>query len=168
MIESCDPAAARADFENIARDTFRGVTRDMSYLYSLARLALGAVALEREADARTLYGLLQPYASFTALNGLSICLGSVSHFLGVLARFLEMRTEATGHFEDAIAMNTRLGHKVHTLRSQLALAELLHEQYPGALVARAQSLANEALAGARALGLEGLAANATRVAEARP
>jgi eukaryotic-like serine/threonine-protein kinase len=165
-VESGDSALARAEFEDLARDEFRAVTRDVSYLYALARLALAAVALQRPGDARVLYGLLRPYRGLNALNGLSICIGSVSHFLGVLARFLEMRAEAVAHLEEALAMNTALGHKVHALRTQLALAELLCEPTCGPSAARGRSLAGDVVGAARALGMGALAADAARLASA--
>jgi hypothetical protein len=152
------------EFQDLARDEFRVVTRDMSYLFALARLAIGAVTLQRLADARVLYGLLRPYSGYNALNSLFISLGAVSHFLGVLARFLGMQTEAARHLEEALAMNAALGHKVHALRTQLALAELLREQSSSASTARARSLAEAALTAARALGTTALAAKAAGVA----
>ena len=125
LLGAGDRGAARSEFEDMAKDDFQNVTRDLAYLYALCRFALAAVALNRREEALVLYARLRPYSERNAIDGLSLSLGSVAHFLGILARFLGNHAEACAHFEDAIAMNVRLGHKVHAQRSQLALAELV-------------------------------------------
>ena len=61
------------------------------------------------ARAATLYQLLLPYAGRTVVVGnAAACYGALSRYLGALATTLERWDEAAQHFEDALAMNTRM------------------------------------------------------------
>jgi DNA-binding winged helix-turn-helix (wHTH) protein/type II secretory pathway predicted ATPase ExeA len=121
LIDGGDRAAALAEFNLLAVDGFAAVTRDMSYLYVLSRLATAAVRLEQRAAARRLYAELLPYAGHVTVNSLSISLGAVSHFLGVLAAFLG-DPAAVEHFRASVLQNGRIGHTAHARRSEKALA----------------------------------------------
>ncbi len=149
-----DKDAAIAELGDLAKDGFAGVPLDMNYLYALSRFAVAAVALRQAPAAQHLYDRLRPYAKCNAVNGFMLCLGSVSHFLGILAAFLGRTAEATAHLEEALAMNTRLGHKAQALRTQLALADLLRGGASPGMRQRAASLAEGVVAGARELGVE--------------
>ena len=62
------------------------------------------------ARAATLYQLLLPYAGHTVVIGNAVaCHGALSRYLGALATTLERWDEAAQHFEDALAMNARMG-----------------------------------------------------------
>jgi len=161
-----DTQSARAEFADLAREGFEDLTRDMGYLFALSRLALAAVLLGERAWAERLYELLLPYAQHNAINPLSVCLGSVSHYLGLAARFLGRGVEAAAHFEESMSSNARLGHTVHALRSQLALAELLREEPSATARERAASLAASVEVAARGFGMTALAEDAARLAEA--
>jgi tetratricopeptide (TPR) repeat protein len=153
LLDAGDRDAARAEFRDVSRDNFRAVSRDLSYLYALCRLALAAVALEAKDEAVTLAALLRPYAKFFGINGLAISVGSVAHFLGLLARFLGDSAGAARHLEEAVEMNGRLGHTVHALQSKAALAAVLREHGTEGGAARAEALVAEVRAEADRLGM---------------
>jgi DNA-binding winged helix-turn-helix (wHTH) protein/tetratricopeptide (TPR) repeat protein len=142
---------ARRAFEEIAHLGFESITRDLGFLNALANLSLVAVALDDRRRAESLYALMRPYPNHNTPNGFGLYLGSVSYFLGQAARFLGKTEEAAAHFEDALAMNGRLGFLPQLARTQLALAELLVDGggAPGGL--RANALLDEAAATARRL-----------------
>lgn len=146
-------------------DGFAGVARDIGYLFTLGELARAAVSAKHEQAAAQLYALLRPYATFNAVSTTAMCLGSVSHSLGALARFAGRRTDAEAHFEDARAMNERMGYRMHALRSQLALASLLAEGSSMPKRKRAEALAVEVIGFAHAHGMRVLATRAARLAE---
>jgi hypothetical protein len=125
LIDLGETTAARSEFDDVAKDDFRAVSRDLSYVYTLSRLAMGAAKLGQRQPAQVLYGLLRPYAKYNAINGFSISLGSASHFLGVLAAMLGDLAAAEKHFEDSVAMNLRIGHPVHARSSEAALGGLV-------------------------------------------
>jgi hypothetical protein len=62
--------------------------------------------------------LLSPYAHRNALGVPEVSTGSVSGGLGLLAATMGRWDEATRHFEDAIAMNTRMGARPWVARAQ--------------------------------------------------
>jgi hypothetical protein len=119
-----ESAAAKAEFADLAKDGFAAVSRDISYLYVLSRLAVAASKLGEREAARVLYDLLRPYAAYNAINALSISLGSVSHFLGVLALLLDDPRSAERHLRDSADMNHRIGHPVHARNSEAAARAL--------------------------------------------
>jgi hypothetical protein len=119
---SGETAAASAELDDLARDGFRQVTRDIGYLFTLGRLAQAAVALRRRDVAAALYDRLLPYATFCAVNGMSLGIGSVAYYLGLLARYLEKPAEARAHFEAAVATNDRIGDRIHGDLARAALA----------------------------------------------
>ncbi|HEX4448103.1 MAG TPA: hypothetical protein VH044_15245, partial [Polyangiaceae bacterium] len=123
LIDMGDRSAALAEFGALALDDFAAVTCDMSYLYVLSRLAMAAVRLDRRDAARRLYATLRPYAGYVTVNALSISLGAVSHYLGMLAAFLK-DPAALEHYRASEKLNRQLGYKAHALRSERAIAEL--------------------------------------------
>jgi DNA-binding winged helix-turn-helix (wHTH) protein/tetratricopeptide (TPR) repeat protein len=123
LLSSGETIAAGAELDDLARDGFQFVTRDMGYLYTLCRLAEVAAGLGRTETAQELYDRLLPYAGYDAINAMSLGIGSVAHYLGVLARFLGRSADAKAHFEQAVATNARLGDRVHEARSRAALEE---------------------------------------------
>jgi hypothetical protein len=139
LLDTGDRPAALAHFAAMAADGFAAVNRDIGYLYVLSRLAIAAVRLEQRDAARSLYEKMRPYAGFVTLNSLSISLGSVSHYLGVLAAFLE-QPEANAHYADAVAQNTAIGHTAHARRSREALARLIETAPEGPRAASERAL----------------------------
>src|SRR5262249_4924240 len=80
--------------------------------------------------------------------------GSVSHYLGLLAATVGERVSARRHFEDALAMNARMGMRHDLARTQLDYAQLLLAGGDGTETAKALALRNEALDTARRLELK--------------
>lgn len=116
-------AEASQELESLAERRFDVVPRDLTYLYTLARLGECAVALKHAQHAETLYGLLQPYKHFNALNGCMLSLGSVSLYLGELANALGRAEEAKEHFEVALEQNRSSCHHTGTQRAARWLEE---------------------------------------------
>jgi hypothetical protein len=104
----------------------------MGYLCALAKLGLGAIGLDRRAAASRLYELLRPYSGYCAINGFSICIGSVSQYLGELARYLGMQDQAVTHYEEALETNSRLGYKAQAEQTRRALLEARRARRKGA------------------------------------
>jgi hypothetical protein len=153
---------ARESFEALARDDFASITKDVGYLNSLAHLSVAAVWLQDKPRARVLYDLLAPYPNLNTPNGFNYYLGSVSFFLGQLARLLGETRTAVRHFEDAAAMNLRLGMVPQWARTQAALGDLLVDSTRPADRQRAESLLAEAGDSARRLEMAPLAADVAR------
>ena len=107
-----------------------------------------------------LYDLLLPYADrVITSDGAYFVLGSGSRFLGLLAAALDRADAAERHFEDALAMHTRLGAPPWVARTQLDYARMLRKRDTPGDRERARELLEAALATAREIGMAKVAAD---------
>jgi class 3 adenylate cyclase/tetratricopeptide (TPR) repeat protein len=148
---------ARAEFENLAQHDFADLPRDAVWMGTMSYLADICTFLRDKARADTLYQILIPFAGRNVVVGnATACYGALSRYLGALAATLERWDDASRHFEDAIAMNARMGARPWLAHTQ--------EQYATMLLARRQSgdrdkaaaLLDVALATTRELGMRAL------------
>jgi tetratricopeptide (TPR) repeat protein len=163
LVESGRHDDARKMLGEIAEGGFAKVTRDLGYLNALAHLSIAAVELQERGHAEALYGLLKAYPHHNTPNGFGHFLGSVSFFLGILARSLGSIGPAVRHLEDAVAMNERLGCMPQLARTQLALADAL--SLAGDATGRSRSLLGAAGDTARRLQMAPLIAQVERAIE---
>ena len=157
LTEVDDPARARAEVRAVVDAGLDRLPSDVGrpVAYTLLAFACGRIA-ERAAAAE-LYGLLLPYADLCCVVGVtpSVCAGSFSYPLGVLAATIGRVDEAEEHFSVALERNRRLG-----ARPWVALVEMDY----GRLLAgrgergRASNLFNAARTAAVDLGMSRLAA----------
>ena len=106
------------------------------------------------ADAALLYERLSQRAGLAVGDGVAISWGACDRVLGMLAMQLGRYVEAEQHFQRALALNTRLGHRPELVRTQLGLARLC------SLTDRAQQaerLGSSARAAGVAMGMAGFA-----------
>ena len=153
----------------IAAHDFADVPQDGLWLTCLAYLAEVCALLGDAHRAATLYRLLLPYNGYTVVvGGTYVCYGAAAHYLGMLATTIERWEDAAQHFEDALAMHTRMGARpwlAHT-QHQYAVMLLAHNQ-PGDRD-KAMALLHEALTTARALGMHALEGRIAVYVEPRP
>ena len=138
---------SRLLFEQLAADGFAGIARDGRWYFCLAYLSEVCAALGDVARAGPLYRMFQPYTGHNLiLGGGTVCCGSADLYLGLLAATVSCWTEATRPFEQALAMNQKIG----------AHAPLAHTRYNYAamLLARDQPADNERAAALSQLSLE--------------
>jgi class 3 adenylate cyclase len=120
---------ARAEFEICARDEFALFPLDANLPIALTLLASVCTYLGDSARAAVLYDKLLPYEGQAVMVGpAALCTGAASMSLGNLAATMSRWNEAERHFEDALAMNARMGH-----RPALAWS---HHSYAGMLLGR--------------------------------
>ncbi|SDI98457.1 regulatory protein, luxR family [Actinokineospora alba] len=110
------------------------------------------------------YDELLPMAQYflAAGSGTVVCLGSMSRPLGRVAAALGRRDDAIRHFENAIAMDGRIGALPYRARGEVGLAEVLAGGGQADL-ARAGKLARQAAVTARRLGMPPTVARADAV-----
>ena len=113
---------ARAALLDLPLESLARLPHDRDYLSTLAHLAVASIATRSLGHAEALYSLLSPYPRFHAADLSLHCDGSVSHFLGVLARSLGRTREAIGHLEDALDGNERAGFAPRAAHSAYELA----------------------------------------------
>jgi class 3 adenylate cyclase/tRNA A-37 threonylcarbamoyl transferase component Bud32 len=147
---------ARRELAAVAGVDFAGIPRDPTWLSCLWPLC-EVVALVGDADrAEKLYELLLPHAWRCVVLPGTLCMGSLSRSLGLLAATSSRFEDGARHFEDALAMNA-------AMRTRPWLAHTQHE-YARMLVARGErgdcekalALLAQALDTAQALGMKAL------------
>ena len=148
---------ARGEFERLAARDFDDLPRDGRWATCLAYFAEVCAALGDPRRAAMLYRLLLPYADRTlVLGGGFVCSGSSGRHLGMLAGAMSDWPASERHFEDAVAMNTRIG-------ALLPLAHTRHD-YAAMLLARgepgdrdrASALLRSSLSSAQKMGAHAL------------
>jgi len=92
-------AESRQAFAALATDDFAGVPFEDQWLVSVGFLAETASSLGDPKSAAVLHRLLLPYADRVAVGYPEICIGSVSHYLGILATTLGRQDDAERHFQ---------------------------------------------------------------------
>jgi class 3 adenylate cyclase/tetratricopeptide (TPR) repeat protein len=148
---------ASEQFEHLASEQFADIPRDALWMASITYLADVCIFLDDHLRAQTLYDLLLPYAGRNVVVGnASACYGAVSRYLGALASLLGRWSDAAQHFDDAIAMNTRMDARPWLAHTQHQYAEMLHTRNRNGDRDRAVELLGSALAIARELGMNSL------------
>jgi len=151
-------ADARQELDHLAARDFTDVPRDMNWLGALVLLSEACVFLADGPRAARLYELLRPYAARVVVVGFgALCFGSASLHLGRLAATLSRWEDAERHFEEALALNRRLGARPLVAHTQHAYAAMLFARRLPGDVDRAVELLNQALTAAQALGMTRLA-----------
>jgi hypothetical protein len=150
-------AEARAELEAMAVHGFADLPRDEHWMVTLMSLADLVAILEDGERAAMLYDLLLPFADRNAVHSLiRASRGSVSHGLGRLAAARRDRPAAERHFQNAVAMNRRMGARGMAARSECEYAGLLLDQGRAADRGRARDLLASAEEVAKELGVEWL------------
>jgi DNA-binding CsgD family transcriptional regulator len=163
---------ARAEFERLASRGFDDLPRDGRWATCLAYLAEVCVALNDARRAATLYRLLLPYADRAlVLGGGFVCSGASGRHLGMLAATMSNWSASERHFEEALAMNARIGALLplaHTRHDYATM--MLARRWPGDRE-QARTLLQSCLSSARKMGaraLEGRAAAQLEELETTP
>jgi predicted ATPase/class 3 adenylate cyclase/DNA-binding CsgD family transcriptional regulator len=160
---------ARTAFEHLAQHDFADLPRDALWMGCIIYLAEVCAFLGDTVRAATLYKLLLPYAGHTVVvGGGVVCYGAASRYLGMLAATMERWEDAMQHFEDALAMNTRMGARPWLAHTQHQYAVMLLARHQPGDRDQAMSLLHEALATARALGMHALEGRITIYIEPHP
>lgn len=126
--------------------------REYYWLVAAAVLSGACVQLGDAETAGKLYALLLPHRGLMAM-GMTIWLGPVAHHLGLLATLLERYDEADRLFADAAAAQEQMDARAGLVHTHLEWARMLRLRARPEDGARARSLLDSALAGARKAGL---------------
>ena len=142
---------AREPFEAVAA-LLNDLPRDPNWIVLLSRTAAACAELGEASTAHVLYDLLLPYSAQLAGQGIS-WIGSVAHYLALLACTLDRAEDAESHFAAAAATHERIAAPSWLARTRLEWARMLLARRQPADVDRARELLGQALATARELGL---------------
>ncbi len=117
--------ACRTEFESLASDGFEVIPEDNVYLAALACATEICSQLGDQPRAAQLYELLLPYQDLAVTVSHLFYMGSVSHYLGVLASLIGRFDEAMDRFERALATYRQIDAQPFICYSQLGLALML-------------------------------------------
>jgi DNA-binding SARP family transcriptional activator/tetratricopeptide (TPR) repeat protein len=148
-------AEARQAFVELATGGFATVPFDIEWLYAMSLLAETCGVLGDRDQATVLYELLEPWAAFNAVDHPEGIRGSISRYLGILAATLRRWDDAAPRFEDALAMNERMGVRPWLARTQSDYARMLLARGRPTDRDRAAELEARAAATCRELGMQG-------------
>jgi tetratricopeptide (TPR) repeat protein len=134
-----------------AREGFRLLPRDGTWLLLLCYLVELAAATGETTSAAALDELFRPYAGLIVFSGQSttgpVSFGAADRFRGLLAATLGRDSDAVALLESAVALNERTGARPQLVKSQHDLARLLAKrgdhQRAEALRRSARALAGE-------------------------
>jgi len=152
--------------DDLARDDFSALPFDQEWLYGMSLLAETCGLLGDTDSAAALYELLLPWGRLNVVDQGEGIRGALSRYLGILAATTKRWEEAEQHFEDAVAMNAKMGALPWLAHTQRDYASWLLGR---ALVGdreRARELFDQAHATYRELGMETHAASASSAAGA--
>lgn len=153
LVELGFEADARAAMVNVTSEYILELPHDRDYIGMLCQLAAASAALGERTQCQSLYALLSPYAHCYAADMSYHCAGSVSHFLGLLARALGEPQAAIEHFSQAVVRNQQFGLEACRVSSQFQLALALADSLESAEQARSQALLVQTHRQAHELGL---------------
>jgi len=162
-------AEARGEVEQVMTRGLFDVPRDVAFLPAMVQLAEACALLGDSVWMEAMYDVLLPYAGLCVVfgNGISF-LGSVSHYLGLLARRLGRDGDAARHLERALAVHAAMGAQPWLALSQCEYGALLLARGGAKEAERGDELVVQALATAEALGMAALAARARALRNAAP
>jgi len=148
---------ARAEFETLAQHDFADLPRDAMWMGTMSYLADVCTFLGDRERAEMLYRILLPFAGRNVVvsNG-AACYGALSRYLGALAATLEQWDDSERHFEDALAMNTRMDTRVWLAHTQEQYAAMLLARRESGDREKASALLDVALATAHEFGMRAL------------
>jgi hypothetical protein len=161
--ETGRPDEAKSQFEVLARDDFAAFPRNAAWLAEMVMLAQVCAFVGDAPSAAILYKLLHPYSSRNATIVLTVCLGSVAHYLAMLAATMSHFAQAQAHFEEALKLNHLMGAKPFVARTQLEYAAMLLAQGRPNDRERALDLLHQALDTATALGMKAIEERAKKL-----
>ncbi len=162
-------AAARAVVAPLVARDLADLPRDGNLIAALTMLGELAYLQQDERLAALVYPLLLPFAARNVVIGMSAAsYGSAARYLGLLATTLRRPEDAGRHFEEALAMNVRLGARPLVAWTRADLGRLLLELGTKADRARAGELLDAAERTAVELGMPRLRARLARVPRGAP
>jgi DNA-binding winged helix-turn-helix (wHTH) protein len=147
---------ARTALHETQPERLERLPHDRDYLATLVHFAVGSIATGSREHAEALYALLSPYPHLHAADLSVHCEGSVSHFLGTLARSLGRVKPSAEHFEEAVERNDHAGFAPRVAHSAYELACVLSDSANPQAVKRARALLTRALGLSRKMGMHPL------------
>jgi eukaryotic-like serine/threonine-protein kinase len=145
---------ARAEFEQLAANSFEDVPRDMQWVPAMTRLADTCFHLGDAERAAVLHEMLAPFAGLNVIVGRGgSCQGPVDLYLGRLAITTGRVEQALAHFERAVETAGRVGDRPFLIEARFGLGRALAARGRSGDAERAAEELGGCLDAAEALGM---------------
>ncbi len=154
--ESGDRERGRRILSSMSVKDFAEIPRDLIWYSQITMWAVAAIAIGDAVRARPIYEQMLPFADRLAAQG--YCLGSVAHYLALLAKMMSRSDDAAKHFEAALVMEKRVPRSLAKTRYEYARF-LVQRGAPGDR-GRARSLLEGAIEVAQSMEMKKLVADA--------
>ncbi len=142
-------------FDQFAREGFATLPKDISWLIVVYLLTEICAVLDDAARASELYDIFLPYAARNVITGPpSLCTGSASRQLGMMATLMERYDDAERHFEHALAFDQKMDARPWVAHTQYNYARMLARRAAPGDRRRALELLAHALRTAHELGMK--------------
>jgi len=152
---------AREEFEHLAANDFGDLPRNWSMPVNLVALSEIAAAFGDTRRAALLYDLMLACSERLRFMGINnACMGTKSHWLGVLAATMERWDDAIAHFDDALELSAQVGARPWLARSQHEYARMLIQRNAPGDEEKVKELLTEAITTYRELGMPTFLENA--------
>ncbi len=156
---------ARAQMEKLAAGDFE-IALDWTWASAVLSLAQVCADLEDRRLAAVYYPPLRQVADQVGVTGtVLVCYGSLAFPCGLLAACLERWDEAEQYFDQAAAMNERIGARPYLVRARRAHASMLLDRKAPGDAPRAAKMIASALAEASELGMQREIVRLTRLSQ---
>ena len=154
LIETGSADEARAQFDQLDINDVADLTHGAFWAHAMVICAELSVVFGDAERVRTCYELLAAYPDHVIYVAyIFVCLGSVSHYLGLLASFLGEWQAAEAHFERALDQHQEMGFHPLAAHTQQAWARMLLQQGEASDRERAVELLDRASETADRLGM---------------
>jgi len=162
--EAGDQHAARVSFEEIAREGFGGISRNVEWLIGMAMLAEACAVLGDSARASEIYRLLLPHARECVVVGFGVAVfRPVAYFLGRLSVTMGRFRAAEDHFSVSMNISDRCASDPWKAYSLYGMADLLVRRARKGDSQRAQRLLSNCLQIAERVGMSPLKSRVERL-----
>ncbi len=156
---------ARRLLDDLAREGFRDIWRDLTWPFTMWLLAEIVTLLDDRDRAASLYDLLEPFAERCAVVATWWSSGAVARSLGNLAATLGRFDAAERHFESALAMNARMRARPLVAWTQHDHARMLLARGASGDAEKATTFLDHAIVAAREIGMVALERRAAQLRE---
>jgi tetratricopeptide (TPR) repeat protein len=146
-------ADAEHTLDELGENDFSVLPVEMEWLFGMSLLAETSALLGERDHAPVLYDLLLPWAALNVSDHPEGIRGSTARYLGLLATTLGRFETAAEHYEEALAMNERLGLRPWLARTQEDFARMLRLRAGPGDAERAEALQSKVLAAYGELGM---------------
>ena len=154
LLETGSIDDSEALFDEIDIHALDDIARGVLWPHVMAICAELCIAFEDRDRARNCYDLLHPYTDQIICRGyVYVCVGSISHYLGLLAGFLGEWQKAETHFKKALEQHQAMGFQPLSAHTQHAWARMLLKQGEAGNRDRATELLDQASETADRLGM---------------